>query len=103
MEGFSDFVMHAGYLAAEHLASDGQRTPEKTSSLWPRLLDDSWKELLASLGEIPSASVETARQELDAFAFGSIDVLDRWLKHIGFAIHDLEGGSIYFRVLRQDF
>jgi hypothetical protein len=66
-------------------------------------LDDSWKELLASLGEIPSASVETARQELDAFAFGSIDVLDRWLKHIGFAIHDLEGGSIYFRVLRQDF
>jgi hypothetical protein len=103
MEGFSDFVMHAGHLAAEHLASDGQRTPEKTSPLWSRLLDASWEELLASVGDLPSASVETARQELDTFAFGSIDVLDRWLKHIGFAIHDLEGGSIYFKVLPQDF
>jgi hypothetical protein len=102
LQAFYNLAILMGYLAAEHLGSAGERTPDAGVRRWSRLVGPAWGELLDLLEAMPSANERTPRAQLDEQAFALADVLARWLEHIGFTIDDLDEG-FYFRVVRHDF
>lgn len=100
LTSFSHIATLGGYLAAESLASDGERAPDTTLALWERFVGGSWDPFLQTLAQMPSGAVEFPRGDLDAITFSLIDPLDAWLRHVGFEIRD-ESEGFYFDVLQQ--
>lgn len=65
LSAFSTLTTLGGYLAAEQIASGGNRSPETTSPMWRRYVGPMWPTLLKALEPIPSAAGRRLRAELD--------------------------------------
>lgn len=66
---------------------------------WDALAGHSWDDFEEVLSKIPSAHERATRDELYTFASDLADVLDRWLRHLGFRWRDTQQGrNAEFRI-----
>jgi hypothetical protein len=99
LTSFGHIATLGGYLAAEALASGGERAPNVRLALWHRFVGGAWDPFVQTLDQMPSAPSATPPADLDAMTFLLIGPLDGWLRQVGFEIRD-EGEGLYFDVLR---
>jgi len=102
LTAFSTLTTLGGYLAAEEIASGGERSPDTTSPMWRRYVGTAWPPLVEALSAIPSAAVRRTREELDLLVEPVAAACEEWLEVVGFTLADLEEG-VYFDVLTHDF
>lgn len=97
---FNALATSTGYVAAEYHASEETRLPQVNIELGRRLLGGPWVELVRELVQLPAADVPAERADLDARAHATARHIEGWFAHVGFAWEDLEGGGLFFHVLK---
>lgn len=104
LRAFNALTIHFAYLAADHVASRGARTigPVRGSPGWVRYVHSNWDGLIRLLEPIPAAEADIELPAIDAAAAKLADMLQGWLKDVGFDLFDVPDG-LYFDVLRHDF
>lgn len=78
------------------------RAPDVAPDVAGRLLDEPWAALVDALEVISPATTPIAQDEPDVLAWKMADLVEDWLKHVGFTITHTDEG-MYFAVLRHDF
>jgi hypothetical protein len=104
VRAFNALTIHFAYLAADYVASGGSRSigSVRDSIAWTRYVNSNWAELVRRLEPIPAASDETGAATIDIAAGELAEVLQGWMKDVGFDLYDVPGG-LYFDVLSNDF
>lgn len=95
---FNSLTTHLGYLAAA--AADVaalRRLPR-----WERLVGDHYDRMKEALAQLPSATERVDPVTIDATATELADVLEAWLRDVGFVLKDVSSG-LYLDVLSHDF
>ena len=101
MDAFHALCTSTAYVAAE-LDADATRPLTIDADLDARLLGAPWRRAVAEMQKLPTANVESTRQDLEEIADGIGAALVEWLEHIGFSLNDEPGGALHFGVLNPE-
>lgn len=103
LSAFSTLTTLGAYLAAETIASDGERAPDTTLPLWWRYVGDAWPTLPDALRPISSAAQRQPQAGLEDLVESVAAACEKWLEIAGFTLTDLPGGRYYFDILTSEF
>jgi hypothetical protein len=103
LAAFGAMSTQAGYVAAQ-LQVGGLPTPVLDDDrLDERMLGEPFKQVIASLRELPPADERVERGELEAAVLRVAGLLAEWLRHIGFEDEPLDDdGGLFFHVYEHE-
>jgi hypothetical protein len=95
---FNSLTTHLGYLAA----ADADIGALRGLPRWRGLVRNHYDRMKETLEALPSASERVEPAKIDATAIELGQVLEAWLRDVGFVLRDVPTG-LYLDVLRHDF
>lgn len=100
MSEFHALVTSSAYVAAELGPAEGTvKIVGVGDELDELVFGDPWRAVIAHLHHLPAADVPESREALDAIAIGLAELLEDWLREIGFTIKQIDEEKIEFKLL----
>jgi hypothetical protein len=102
MQAFSPMTVQTAYVAAWIDSGDLPTPSLEDAELHERMLGKPWNDAIDALRKVPSADVETGRDELESMVIEIARCFDDWLAQIGFRSEVLDDGRHYFHVYEHE-